>query len=317
MILCIYGQNTETAIQPKSETRVSGKLRRTAGILAVICGVLFIAYHMQAGRMQPVPRHPVFEHQRPLVLAHRGGRGLWPENTLYAFRHAVTLGADVLDFDIHSLSDGTLVVLHDETVDRTTDGSGKVRDFTLVDLQKLDAGYRWTADDGQSYPYRGQGINIPALSAVFTEFPGMRMNIEIKDTWPGARSDLCRMIDTHALHDRVVIASFSSAVIKEFRRICPGVATAAATGEAIPFYILNILHLGKLYHPAAETIQMPGYRNGNQLLNNSFVNLAHTHNMEVYAWTINDLKEMEILLELGVNGIITDYPDRLLELLDK
>ena len=293
------------------------KLLQAVGILAGICGVLFIAYQIQAGRIQPVPRHPVFEHQRPLVLAHRGGRGLWPENTLYAFRNAVALGADVLDFDIHSLRDGTLVVLHDDTVDRTTDGSGKVRDFTLAELQKLDAGYRWTADDGQGYPYRGQGYSIPTLSAVFTEFPEMRMNIEIKDTWPGTRSDLCRLIDTHALRDRVVIASFSSAVIKEFRRICPGVATAAATGEAIPFYILNILHLGKLYHPAAETLQMPGYRNGKQLLNNRFVYIAHTHNMEVYAWTINDVNELETMLELGVNGIITDYPDRLLEVLGK
>ncbi|MBF8269726.1 MAG: glpQ1, partial [Gammaproteobacteria bacterium] len=300
-----------------TEASSRGKLLKIARILSAVSIVLIIIYHIQAGRVQPIPRHPVFEHQRPLVLAHRGGRGLWPENTLYAFRHAVTLGADALDFDIHSLNDGALVVLHDDTVDRTTDGRGNVRDFALAELQKLDAGYHWTTDDGQSYPYRGQGIAIPTLVEVFTEFPQTRMNIEIKQPNPDTTTVLCRLIHDHGLQDKVVIASFSSKVMQEFRQRCPDVATAAAAGEAWPFYILTWLHLGRIYHPDAETMQVPAFRNDRLLLDHNFIGMAHTHNMEVYAWTINDVKEMETLLQLGVNGIITDYPDRLLELTNR
>jgi len=308
---------SNTDVPKKTVTRSSDKLLKVAKILAAVCMVLIITYFILAGRLQPVPHHPVFEHQRPLVLAHRGGRGLWPENTLFAFRRVVTLGADVLDFDIHSLNDDALVVLHDDTVDRTTDGSGDVRNFTLPELQKLDAGYRWTANDGQSYPYRGQGISIPVLAEVFTEFPRMRMNIEIKQPKSGTAGVLCRLIHDHELQDKVVIASFSSEVIQEFRQRCPDIATAAATGETLPFYVLAWLHLGRIYHPDAETVQVPGYRNGRLLLNRRVISSVHAHHMEVYAWTINDVKEMETLLQLGVNGIITDYPDRLLDLLDK
>jgi len=295
----------------------SNKILQATGILAALCLALVLTYFYLASVVRPLPHHPVFDHEGVLVLAHRGGRGLWPENTLYAFRRAAQLGADVLDMDIHALKDGTLVVIHDDTVDRTTDGSGNVQDYTLTGLQKLDAGYRWTADDGKSYPYRGQGIRIPTLQEVFLEFPGRRMNIEIKQPQPGTYDDLCHMLGEHDLSNSVVIAAFSTDVIQAFRRACPGVATAAATGEALPYYILSVLSLGKAYHPASETLQLPGFRNGKLLLTGSFMRTAHAYNMQVYAWTIDDITEMQSLIQAGVNGIITDYPDRLLKVLGR
>jgi glycerophosphoryl diester phosphodiesterase len=305
-------------IPPHSESLApNGSARKinTLTVLAAAVVILVVAYQIRVATLQPVPSHPVSAHQEMLVMAHRGGRGLWPENTLYAFRRALALGADALDFDIHGLNDGTLVVLHDDTVDRTTNGSGAVRDFALSDLQKLDAGYRWTMDDGRNFPFRGQGITIPTLAEVFIEFPRTRMNIEIKDAAPGIHANFCRLIHAYAMEDRVTAAAFSTETIRGFRAACPGVATAAATGEVLPFYLLHMLRLGRTWHPAAETLQIPAYRDGRRLLTERLVQTAHAHGMKVYAWTINDVNEMRALLAAGVDGIITDYPERLLGML--
>ena len=118
-------------------------------------------------------------------MAHRGGRQLWPENTLTAFRGAAAMGVDVLEMDVHSSSDGVLVVLHDDTIDRTTDGMGLVHDYPLTALQALDAGYQWTADEGATYPFRGQGIAIPTLAEVLEAFPDAFLNVEIGNA-PGS-----------------------------------------------------------------------------------------------------------------------------------
>lgn len=293
------------------------KYRKGGKILFVIILLLMSTYNIMAIIVKPVLHHSIFNHQNLLVMAHRGGRGLRPENTLDAFKHAIALGVDVLDFDIHSLKDGKFVVIHDDRLERTTNGAGNVRDFNLIELQKLDAGYNWTADNGLNYPFRSQGITIPALVEVFAEFPDTRMNIEIKQSQPETSAMLCRLIHEYNMEERVVIASFSSDIIRDFRRVCPDVATAAATGEAWPFFVLDLLRLGKIYHPAAETMQVPGYRKGKKLLSNRFIKTAHRHNMEVYAWTINDIKEMRAMIQLGVNGIITDHPDKLLAVLGR
>lgn len=295
----------------------SRRVKKTAAVMAVIIVVLVVAYFVRVTTLQPVPHSPIFDHQGMLVLAHRGGRGLWPENTLYAFRHARALGADVLDMDVHYLKDGHFAVIHDDKVDRITNGTGAVLNFTLPELQKLDAGYKWTADNGKTYPFRGRGIVIPSLTAVFKEFPQFRMNIEIKQSRPGVPAKMCNLIRQYKMGKRVVIASFSDAVIDEFRDACPGVATAAATGEVQLFVILNLLHLGRLYHPQAETLQVPGYLGHHVLVDRRFVNTAHAQGMEVYAWTIDAPGQMKQMIEAGVDGIITDYPGRLMRLLGR
>ena len=296
---------------------MSRKLKKVTGVLAAIIVVMVAAYFIRVAMVQPVVHHPLFDQQGVLVLAHRGGRGLWPENTLYAFRHAGDMGVDVLDMDVHYLKDGHFAVIHDDVLQHTTNGNGKVTDFSLADLQKLDAGYKWTADNGNSFPYRGKGIVIPSLGEVFKEFAGYRMNIEIKQSRQGIPEKLCNLIRQYKMGERVVIASFSDDVMQQFRRACPGVATAAATGEARLFVILNMLHLGRLYHPQTETMQMPGYLGDHVLVDRRFVNTAHAHGMEVYAWTIDDPAQMKLMIASGVDGIITDYPDRLLKLLGR
>ena len=119
-----------------------------------------------------------------LLMAHRGGEGVWPSNTLYAFQQAAALGADVLELDIHATRDGVLVVRHDPFVESTTDGQGYICELTLAEIQRLDAGYTWTADGGQSFPFRGLGITIPTLEEVLAAFPNVRLNIDIKPEDP-------------------------------------------------------------------------------------------------------------------------------------
>lgn len=255
--------------------------------------------------------------RRPLVMAHRGGAGLWPENTMYGFERAVDLGVDMLETEIHSTADNILVLMHDSTVDRTTNGSGPIRAFTLEELKTLDAGYNWTSDGGQTFPFRGSGITVPTLEEVFTALPTARINIDIKQEKPSLVEPLCKTIRTFDMTDKVMVASFNSKVLKAFRRVCPEVTTSAGTGEVAFFFMVNMVFLGALYRPACQAFQVPEYSSGLRVLTKRFVETAHGLNLAVHVWTINEVTDMKRLLALGVDGIVTDYPDRLIYLLRK
>lgn len=150
-----------------------------------VVGLLAVLYVTLAWRAQPVPEHPFFTKQDGvMVIAHQGGEWLRPSNTLVAFDNAVELGVDVLEMDIHQTQDAVIVLMHDATVDRTTDGSGAIKEMSFAEIRELDAGYYWTDDDGATYPYRGLGFQVPTLEEMFQRYPEMRMNIEIKQETP-------------------------------------------------------------------------------------------------------------------------------------
>jgi len=280
--------------------------------------VLGAVYAVLAILAKPIPSHPFFDPQEGvLVIAHRGGRRLWPENTLYAYQKAAALGVDVLEMDVHSTGDGVLVMMHDDTVDRTTDGSGPIQDYSLAALQALDAGYHWTDDEGVTYPYRGQGIVVSTLDEVFTALPDIRMNIEIKQSEPSIVQPLCEMIRDHDMTERVLIASFDQDTVRAFRDACPEVATTAGEDEVYLLYGLSFVYLGNLYSPSAEAVQVPEQRGSIYVLIPRFVKAAQGRNMDVHVWTVNELDDMQRMLDAGVDGIITDYPDRLLDLLGR
>ncbi len=277
------------------------------------------AYLLLAWLARPVPEHPFFERagDGPLVLAHQGGDGLWPGDTLLAFEQAMALGVDVLEMDVHATADGVLVLMHDETVDRTTNGTGFIRDMTLADLQTLDAGYHWSADGGQTFPFRGQGIRAPALAEVVSRFPDALYNIEIKQAEPDIGQALCDLLQQRQLLDQALIASFRESAMRSFRAVCPGAATSGVESEIRQFYTLNLLFLGALYQARAEAFQVPEYSGERQVVTARFVRQAQGHNVAVHVWTVNETEDMARLLALGVDGIITDYPDRLLDLLGR
>jgi glycerophosphoryl diester phosphodiesterase len=255
---------------------------------------------------------------RPLVMAHQGGEELWPSNTLFAFERAVDLGVDVLEMDLHVTADGALVLIHDETVDRTTDGSGVVEQMTLAQVKALDAGHYWTADEGQTYPFRGQGITIATLEEVFEAFPDMPMNIEIKlvQNVPVVEP-FCQMIRQYGKQDQVLVASFHQDALDAFRATCPETGTSTTQNEVINFFARHFVGLAASYSPVVQAVQVPEYRSGIHILTSRFVQDAHSRGMDVHVWTINEAEDMQRMIDLGVDGIITDRPDILLELLGR
>jgi glycerophosphoryl diester phosphodiesterase len=236
---------------------------------------------------------------------------------MVAYRHAVELGVDVLEMDMHSTADGVLVLSHDDTVDRLTDGSGLIRELTWAELQELDAGYRWSDDEGQTFPYRGQGITIPSLEEVLTTFPDTPLNIEIKQQEPPIVEPFCALLRQYGREHDVLVASFHPKTMEAFRLTCPVVATSGTEEEIRPFYILNRAGLAALFTPPAEAFQVPEYSGNLHVVTGAFVRGAHRRNVDVHVWTVNATEDMERLLALDVDGLITDRPDRLLALLGR
>ncbi len=266
---------------------------------------------------RPAPNHAFFAADKPgvQVSAHRGGGGLRPENTLAAFMHAPEIGADILEMDVRGTADGAIVCLHDATVDRTTDGAGRVDVLRLSDLQKLDAGYRWSGDGGRTFPFRGQGIRVPTLEEVFARLPQARMNVEIKPAEPAFARSLCSLIRRLGKTEKVLIASMHNEALSAFRDACPEVATSMGPREVRIFVAAKFVHLTSAYSPAAVAMQIPYGAGDTVLATRDLVAAAQRRNLKVHVWTINEEQRMRELIALGVDGIITDRPDRLLGLL--
>ncbi len=260
-----------------------------------------------------LPVSPALAHDRPLLFAHRGGAALAPENTLPAFLNGVRLGADALELDVRLTADSQVVVFHDETLERTTNGSGKVRDYTLAELKQLDAGYHFSSDEGATYPYRDQNVTIPTLAEVYAEFPAQLINIDIKDPLPEAAEQLATVIEEAGASDRTIVGSFHGDILTYFRTLAPTVATSAGKGEVQSFYLFNLFGLGRLHRPLADAYQIPTSSGAAQLDTARFIQNAHRLNQAVHYWTIDDPDEMRRLLEIGADGIMTDRPDLALE----
>ena len=257
---------------------------------------------------------------RTLVIAHQGGDGVWPGNTMFAFEQAVQIGADVLEMDAHITKDGHIVLMHDEEVDRTTDGAGLIEDKTLEELKRLDAAYGWSIDDGKTFPYRGQGIQAPTLEEVFQRFPQMRYVIEIKLTNNPIDKPLCDLIRQYNMQDKALIGSFHDEAMKNFRATCPEVATSASRTEVRNYVLLGKVFLWGFYLPRFQTIQPPWDPEeslGIQIMTERFVRESHAKNIRVEPWTVDDPELMKLYIEWGVDGIITDRPDLLVEALGK
>ena len=257
---------------------------------------------------------------KPLVIAHQGGDGVWPGDTLFAFENAVHIGADVLEMDAHITKDDRIVLMHDEEVDRTTDGTGLIEEMTLAELKQLDAAYDWSLDDGKTFPYRGQGIQVPTLDELFEKFPQMRYVIEIKLTQNPIDKPLCDLIRKFGMQSHVVVASFHDEAMKNFRAVCPEVATSASRTEVRNYVLLGKAFLWGFYLPKFQTIQPPWNPEdslGIQIMTERFIRESHTKNIRVEPWTVNDPELMKQYIEWGVDGIITDRPDLLIEILGR
>jgi glycerophosphoryl diester phosphodiesterase len=253
----------------------------------------------------------------PVNIAHRGGAEIAPENTLEGFREGLRVGAGVLELDVHTTADGHVVVIHDDTVDRTTESTGPVREMSFAEIRRLDAGYRFTSDEGETFPYRGEGIKIPTLEQVYEEFVEEPINIEIKGERPGIEEAVWRVIEAAEAEERTLVVSESTPTIRRFREASSGrVATASSSMELISFYLLSRVGLSRLSKPRYQALQGPETYHGLRVATPDFVRAAHKQGLRVDVWTIDTEPDMRRLLGYGVDGIMTDRPDILAKVLE-
>lgn len=267
---------------------------------AALAGLAILA--LRAGKTRPVPTG------WPVRFGHRGASFRFPENTLASFRAALEAGAGGLELDVRLTRDGHPVVMHDATVDRTTDGFGVVAGMTLAGVRRLDAGGAGRLDE-----------RVPTLREVLAAFPKASVNIDIKDTrLPGVEGVVFGVLREAGATRRVLVASASYDVLRRFRKVggreCD---TGASRLEIGAFYALSLLRLERLVKPAYAALQVPVDYGPLRLVTPHFVRAAHSRGVRVDAWTINDAAQMRELLDLGVNTIITDRLETLAKVLEE
>lgn len=275
----------------------------------------------------------------PLNIAHQGGEIENPSNTLYAFERSLESGADMLETDVHLTADGHVVAIHDETVDRTTNGSGSVEDMTLAQIKALDAAHWFVPDVGtthsapeEDYVFRGvatgarpapegfepNDFTVATLEEILTRFPGVLLNVELKPTTrQTGRLELAvaQLLAEHGRTNDVIVVSFLDHSTELFKLMAPAVHTAVGTVQAGLFKLSAEGPLPGLPNPRYQALQVPTEFNGIPVTSPDFVHDAHANGLAVHVWTINDRSTMESLLAMGADGVMTDRPSLLADVL--
>ncbi|MBX5436010.1 MAG: glycerophosphodiester phosphodiesterase [Alicyclobacillaceae bacterium] len=255
---------------------------------------------------------------RPWVIAHRGDSARAPENTLSSFLLADAAGVDAIESDVHWSRDGELVLTHDATVDRCSNGSGPVAGLTLAELKRFDFGYRFSPDGGRSYPYRGRGVRIPTLAELLHAVPQLPLTLEIKPMRPEGVRQLLQVIADCGAERRVLLASFRHEMLAAIRREAAGMAvvTSASPREAVCFWVRA--HLGvPPRRPPYAALQVPPERHGWPLAPPSVVRQAHRVGLGVDVWTIDHPAELAHWFSSGVDGVVTNDPRLALAVRDR
>lgn len=249
-------------------------------------------------------------------MAHRGDSANFPENTMQSLKSAAEIGVDVLETDIHLTKDNEFVLFHDEDIERTTGRPGTIRERTLEELRQIDLGETFTLD-GTTYPFRGKGLHAITLTEALTAFPDIVFNIDMKDNNPEAPVLLTNLLRNHNRTDSVIVGSFHSNIVNRLHEIAPEVAIAANPSQVKRFVLglkTRLLPLMVRSIPF-KAFQVPIRSGSIEVVNPRFIRAAHQRMVAVHVWTINNQDEMEALLDMGVDGIFTDKPALLREIL--
>lgn len=252
----------------------------------------------------------------PRVVAHRGDSEFYPENTLPAFLSAVELGVDVIETDVHLTKDGRIVIWHDPTLERNTDGNGRIEDHTYDELMKYDAGYTFTKD-GMTYPFRGKGIRLMLLDEALKACPESRFNIDLKSKDDKIVDEYISVIRGNHAENRICTASFHLQNLKKLRRLAPDFLTSLSTLEVAPIVLRKKLHILPSSIGNTPIFQIPTAMYGIKLIDERFVKEMHKRGAVIMVWTINDENEMKRLFNLGVDTIMTDNPRLLIKTADE
>lgn len=263
--------------------------------------------------------------RRVIAYAHQGGAYEWPSSTLFAIGKALEAGATAIELDVHATADGELVVCHDATVDRTTNGSGAIAELTLAQLRTLDNAYWFIPGRDvtpgrppEEYVLRGRApedpdLRIATLREVLERFPHVVLNLDIKQTTPAVppyEEALARLLAEYGRDDDVIVASFHDVATDRFAACAPGIATSAGTLATAAFW--RAVQEGT-EPPALRAVafQVPEHHGEVAVVDGRFVAAAHDAGIAVHVWTVDDAASMARLVDLGVDGIITDVPTTL------
>ncbi len=255
---------------------------------------------------------------RPLVIAHRGASGTHPENTLPAFLRAIELGSDIVELDLRMTKDGHVVVIHDGSVDRVTNGHGQVAELTLAQIKALDAGFAFTLDGGKTFPFRGQGITVPTLEEVLTALPEQLLMLEVKvDSHRMIRQVIASLRRLKAI-ERVSVELFSikTKMGQLMRRLEPNLTTGHTRAELVRFVAMAKLGFAGRFRRRGFAIEMPPRRNRLAVSSKRTLRAAARHGIPMFVWTVNLEKDMRRFLDWGPAGLFTDHPDALRALVD-
>ena len=251
-----------------------------------------------------------FSIEHPIRFAHRGSRILWPENTMHAFAGAVEgLGYHYLEIDVRLTADGIPVVFHDPTLDRVTDRTGKIVEYTLADLADVDAAYRFDAE--HDFPLRGTGIGIPTLAELYATWPDVRLNIDLKA--PREEWAVAEVIRSAGAEHRTLVGGFSDRRIARFRRITGGRVVVSA-GPRASALMYGGSRGRRIPGRGFQAYQLP-YNYRGVKVDEKLIDTVHRAGAHIHLWTVNDPDDMRRFIDMGVDGIITDRPDLLNEVL--
>ena len=260
--------------------------------------------------------HPFFAgRKQPDVIAHRGGNGQWPGETVYAYEQARRIKVDVIEMDVRRTADGELVLMHNSNLKETTGVDKRVSDATAREVTALAATHGWP-NAGDFPPDK---VRVPTLREILEQFSDLRMNIEIKERgFPDESvAKFCNLIKEHGLTEKVLIASLWHGVLSKVRRLLPQAATSASGVEMAEFRALNYLLHIKSNRVQTDALQISSRYGPVTFITRKYLERAHHAGLPVHGWTVNDPEEMSRLTGIGVDGIITDYPGKLLELLGR
>lgn len=241
-------------------------------------------------------------------IAHRCGRAIYPEDTLFACKKVFKEGiADYLEFDFHLTSDNVPVVIHDDSLDRTTNGTGKISERTWDEIKSLDAAYHFTEDGGKTYPYRNKGIHLDNLESFFKELPDAKLMIEVKPNSEHAADILLDLITKYKFDDKVMMGSFHQNIKDYMYEKRPDLAYYGSEKEITKWVILYQIGLSKLYQLPSDAMAVPTKLSVFNL-DSKLIKTAQASGLKVYVWTINELEEIQKWKDAGIDGVMTDNP---------
>jgi glycerophosphoryl diester phosphodiesterase len=247
-----------------------------------------------------------------LVIAHAGGEGLGPPNTLAAMRASMAAGADVNDADVHLTADGVLVAIHDDTVDATTNGVGFVNTKTLAELRTLDAGWNY-AGTNNDYPFRGKGVTIPTIEEVLTSFPTRLTSLEFKDDSGPAPQVMCDLLRRLGRTSSVYLSSDTDPPLETFKSICPEVTTTV-TDAMVP--IMRAAQTSGSPWCSPVPIGQPPYNDARKPTVES-LKWSHDHGLANFTWTVDDPATLRYLAKIGMDAVYTRRPDIARKIVDE